>query len=498
MATVDSQVRDEVAIEPGVLESEASLLTSNDVAGDLRYEGDVPEQGFGETRLTEFDVVSSGTTTLRGTWTFDLDRGIQGPDSGADIWWEQQTSTERQMTPRGTAGIVNIGVVDYGSLAGSDLQRLSYGTTPIDGDDDASNQLVNDDVFAVSTTAGNYAKVRVVQYGYDMDIQWTTYRPVPVSSGTTTLRGTWTFDLDRGIQGPDSGADIWWEQQTSTERQMTPRGSAEIVNIGVVDYDSLTVTDLQQLSYGTTPIDGDDDASNQLVDGDVFAVSTTGGNYAKVRVIQYGYNIEIQWATYESIAAAPSPTPTATEAPTPTATDEPTLTPSPSPTQSPTGTPEPTEIVGNGGGGPQFPWLWLTLGVLGFVALAGGGYFLTRSGRKSGPSPGDTPAEPVPPVPPAPEWSGLVIEEIRRQGDTTDVVVRNATPETWTAAGKTIEDARGNRNHLPETLSIAPGATEILRFDRGDDEIFASTEGEDVLLHTDEGEQTILWEEPEE
>lgn len=125
-------------------------------------------------------TVSSGTTTLHGTYTFDLDTGTEGGDRDeADIWWEQETDVERQMTPWGDAEIVNLGVVDYGGLSAAELQRFSYGDDPIDGDDDGSNELVDGDVFAVRTNQGNYAKVRVVDYGYDMDIEWRTYELQP-------------------------------------------------------------------------------------------------------------------------------------------------------------------------------------------------------------------------------------------------------------------------------------------------------------------------------
>jgi hypothetical protein len=85
---------------------------------------------------------------------------------------------------------------------------------------------------------------------------------------------------------------------------MVPQGSARIVNLGVVDFDSLSVAELQNLLYGTTPIRGNNDASNQLVQGDVFAVLTHGGNYAKVQVSNYDYNLTIRWVT----ASAASPT----------------------------------------------------------------------------------------------------------------------------------------------------------------------------------------------
>lgn len=120
-----------------------------------------------------------------------------------------------------------------------------------------------------------------------------------VSSGSGILKGTWTFDLDTGAEGGlGSTFDIWWEQQTAVQRRMTALNSAEIVNLGGVDFNALTPDTLASLTYGTTPIDGNSDATNRLVTGDVFAVLTTQGNYAKVKVLSYGYNMQIQWVTY--------------------------------------------------------------------------------------------------------------------------------------------------------------------------------------------------------
>ncbi|MDY7081603.1 MAG: hypothetical protein SXQ77_04155, partial [Halobacteria archaeon] len=120
-----------------------------------------------------------------------------------------------------------------------------------------------------------------------------------VSSGTTTLSGTGTFDLDTGTEAPSSGADIWWEQVDSTERYMTPQGDAEIANLGVVNFGSVSHAELQNVAYSDDSINGSNDSSNQLVDGDVFAVKTTKGNLAKVEVLDYGYDIEIRWKTYK-------------------------------------------------------------------------------------------------------------------------------------------------------------------------------------------------------
>jgi len=122
---------------------------------------------------------------------------------------------------------------------------------------------------------------------------------VVVSQGSAVLKGTWTFDLDNGAEGGvGPGFDIWWEQMTAVVRQMAPQNSARLVNLGVVDFNSVTSDSLQTLTYGTTPIPGSNDASNKLVVGDVFAVLTNQGNYAKVKVLAYGYNMTIQWVTY--------------------------------------------------------------------------------------------------------------------------------------------------------------------------------------------------------
>ena len=123
-------------------------------------------------------VLSSGTTVLKGTWVFDCETGtlsgnLNGP---GDIWWEQIDNVKRQMVPAGGAGIVNLGNLNFAALTPVALQALTYGSASIIGNNDASNSLVNNDVFAVQTKDGNVAKIRVVQYAYDMTIEWVTYK----------------------------------------------------------------------------------------------------------------------------------------------------------------------------------------------------------------------------------------------------------------------------------------------------------------------------------
>ena len=123
-------------------------------------------------------------------------------------------------------------------------------------------------------------------------------RPVAatVSSGTATLRGTWLFDFDAGHEG--TSGDVWWEQHTATRRSLEPSGGAQIVNLGHVNYPNVTPALLQTLPYGTAGIDGNTDATNLLTPGDVFAVRTNLGNYAKAQVVSYGYDLHITWTTY--------------------------------------------------------------------------------------------------------------------------------------------------------------------------------------------------------
>jgi len=123
-------------------------------------------------------TVSSGTTVIKGTWIFDCETGTLGADMTNiyDIWWEQIDNIKRRMTPMAGVGIVNLGQVDFNLVTPAVLQSLSFGSTPIPGNNDASNQLTANDVFAVRTKSGNIAKIKVLLYGYDLQIQWVTYK----------------------------------------------------------------------------------------------------------------------------------------------------------------------------------------------------------------------------------------------------------------------------------------------------------------------------------
>ena len=121
---------------------------------------------------------------------------------------------------------------------------------------------------------------------------------VAISSGSGVLRGTWAFDFQAGIEAANLNvADVWWEQMTSTARQLVPLNGAALCSLGIVGYDPLGFADLVKLPYTANPIPGNLSGSNALVDGSVFAVRTRSGNFVKVQVLHYDYNLQIRWQT---------------------------------------------------------------------------------------------------------------------------------------------------------------------------------------------------------
>ncbi len=118
------------------------------------------------------------------------------------------------------------------------------------------------------------------------------------SKGATVLKGTWTFDFDTGVQGPPSGADIWWEQVDSVTRFLVPENGAMLTNLGHSNFDAVSLQRLAAQSYTATPINGSNNAANNLTAGTVIGIKTATGRYAKMAIDSYGYNLGIRWLTY--------------------------------------------------------------------------------------------------------------------------------------------------------------------------------------------------------
>ena len=120
-----------------------------------------------------------------------------------------------------------------------------------------------------------------------------------MSKGTTTLKETWTFDFETGVEGPPTGADIWWERVDNTVHFLMPQSGAMLANMGKPNFDAVSLQTLQAQPYTANPINGSTNASNQLTPGTVIAVRTNTGRYAKVKIDSYGSDLGITWATYK-------------------------------------------------------------------------------------------------------------------------------------------------------------------------------------------------------
>jgi hypothetical protein len=147
-----------------------------------------------------------------------------------------------------------------------------------------------------------------------------------VSSGTIEIPGTDTFDFDAGALvnlSPFASADVFWHLGSATTRDLEPANLAGIVNLGSsVSFSSLTAAQLAAQTYclsgaGFTGFSCGINGSNigsTLVVGDVFAVQTNLGNFAKAVVTApldpaQNNGLIIQWVTYANPGPPATPAP---------------------------------------------------------------------------------------------------------------------------------------------------------------------------------------------
>lgn len=113
-------------------------------------------------------------------------------------------------------------------------------------------------------------------------------------------------DSSLGIQDgtSDRGGDIRWDRDPATgQLVLRPQGSSQLSYLGLVDYDSLSHTSLQGLSFGPAPLSGEGPEA-QIVDGAVFAVHNTSRteaanwDYAKFWVALAGADPKVHWVAY--------------------------------------------------------------------------------------------------------------------------------------------------------------------------------------------------------
>jgi hypothetical protein len=101
----------------------------------------------------------------------------------------------------------------------------------IDESDTPANQLTPGTILVYRTSDGNYGKLQVIEYGYNLLVRWQTYKPNGQKlrgADRMLVKGTWNYDLDFGTEAKfsKSAADFWWQQKTNVSRAWTFRGGA--------------------------------------------------------------------------------------------------------------------------------------------------------------------------------------------------------------------------------------------------------------------------------
>lgn len=121
----------------------------------------------------------------------------------------------------------------FDGITAADIAAATLTTVRIDGSDGVTNQLTPGTIVLYQTDEGRYGKLQVLEYGYDLRIQWVTFRPdgTPHTSGELVVHGTWYCDLDAGREGPAS-ADFQWHMVSSTERYLEPANGARFALCG--------------------------------------------------------------------------------------------------------------------------------------------------------------------------------------------------------------------------------------------------------------------------
>ena len=117
--------------------------------------------------------------------------------------------------------------------------------------------------------------------------------------------------------------------------------------------------------------------------------------------------------------------------------------------------------------------------------------FLTDDNQRLGDIVGDTIVVRVAPEADGPpEWSGLVIDEVREEGGDRHIVLRNTSDEPVDLSEAAITDGAGNRFRFAEGLALAPDEVETFRVH----DSFASTADAELTLTTRDGkEYEIRW-----
>ncbi|MCK4298664.1 MAG: SH3 domain-containing protein, partial [Planctomycetes bacterium] len=105
------------------------------------------------TPTMDTPIYSSGSLDIPQTWTVDLDEGVVGAGSGADLWFHAATAVERYVEPQNGATIAVVGTSSVGRGGCADAP-LSTARIHV-------NDLPAGTYVCVLTNMGRYSEFRV-------------------------------------------------------------------------------------------------------------------------------------------------------------------------------------------------------------------------------------------------------------------------------------------------------------------------------------------------
>lgn len=139
----------------------------------------------------------------------------------------------------------------FDGIGYADIAAATLSADRIDASDGVTNQLTPGAIVLYQTNEGRYGKLQVLEYGYNLRIQWHTFRPNETrhSSGELVIQGTFGCDLDAGREVTAS-PDFWWAMVTATERYLEPANGARFAVYGAAPPPPGMWTDKQQYAPG--------------------------------------------------------------------------------------------------------------------------------------------------------------------------------------------------------------------------------------------------------
>ncbi len=127
---------------------------------------------------------------------------------------------------------------------------------------------------------------------------------------TKLLKGTWAWDVDGDADGAGSDSDVWYRIVSEVEHYVEPQNGAAFARISK-PFSAVTRSDLQGAKYGSGRLatEGVDDPDVLNV-GDVIALRTNTGQYAKIEIVGFEaytlsdgmtyprYNVRLRYVLY--------------------------------------------------------------------------------------------------------------------------------------------------------------------------------------------------------